>query len=53
LGNSPLSFDPTRTIPKPFKQHPIKKRSSIPLTYSDLEEKLHKGSNTSSYLRIR
>jgi hypothetical protein len=23
LGNSPLSFDPTRTIPKPLRQHPI------------------------------
>jgi hypothetical protein len=32
LDNSPFSFDPTRTIPKPLRQHPIlKKRSSIPL----------------------
>jgi hypothetical protein len=64
FGNSPLSFNPTRTIPKPScplvpyaaggsNSMRLKKRSYIPITYSDLEEKLHEDSNTSSYLRIR
>jgi hypothetical protein len=40
LGNSPLSFDPTRTIPKPLKQHPIQKKIIQSAIFKDLGEKL-------------